>query len=54
MVSKKVRNGRTYFLCDMCGLAYGEMEKAVQCESWCREHPGSCNPDVVKFAVQLS
>ena len=53
MVSEKIKDDKKYFVCDLCGLAYNDKETAEKCEAWCKEHPGSCNPDVVKEAVKI-
>ena len=53
MVSEKNKDGKTYFVCDECELAYTEKDKAEQCENWCKKNPGSCSPEVVKFSVKI-
>ncbi len=53
MVSEKQKDNKTYYMCDICKLAYKKKEMALKCESWCKDNPGSCNPDVVKFAVDI-
>lgn len=53
MVSEKNKDGKDYFVCDECGLAYAEKEKAEQCEAWCNKNSGSCNPEVVEFSVKI-
>ncbi len=53
MVYEKNKEGEIYFICDKCNLAYHEKEKAEQCEKWCNENPGSCDPNAVKFSVEL-
>ena len=54
MVYEKNKEEKIYFVCDKCNLAYTEKEKAEQCEKWCKENPGSCDPNAVKFSVELN
>ncbi|MBR9675424.1 hypothetical protein GOV05_00255 [Candidatus Woesearchaeota archaeon] len=51
MVSEKSKDGKTYYLCDICKLVYESKELALQCEEWCKNHPGTCNPEVAKYAL---
>ncbi|MBI2847964.1 MAG: hypothetical protein HYX83_02195 [Chloroflexi bacterium] len=50
MVKKMRRGGKTLYVCEICGLAYQEPGWADKCESWCREHEGSCSLEVAGHA----
>ncbi len=52
MVTKKVKEGKQYFVCDECGLIYLNNEIAEKCEKWCKE-THSCNPEIIKNAVKI-
>lgn len=39
------------YTCPICGLPYPKKEYAEQCEIWCKEHPGSCNAEISKYAI---
>ncbi|MCK5245895.1 hypothetical protein KAR02_03310 [Candidatus Bipolaricaulota bacterium] len=53
MVTKKERNGKGYYVCDLCGVAYTEEEWAKKCTEWCAENPGTCSIEVSQYAVRL-
>lgn len=50
MVKTVRREGKTLYVCEICGLAYKEKGWADKCESWCREHEGSCNLEAAGHA----
>jgi len=50
MVKTVRRGGKTLYVCEICGLAYKEKGWADKCESWCREHEGTCNLEVAGHA----
>lgn len=50
MVKPIQQNNRELHQCEECGLRYAALERAEQCEAWCRAHK-SCNLDFIKFAV---
>ena len=51
MVKEMQFEGRTIFICEICGLGYLEEKVAQDCEDYCREHPGSCSAEISKKAV---
>jgi hypothetical protein len=51
MVTKKIIDKKTVFLCDICGVGYADKKNAQECEDYCRAHPGSCNPEISKKGV---
>ena len=51
MVKEIKRDGKTLYVCEVCGLAYEEKEWAAKCQSWCETHEGSCNFEYVQHSV---
>jgi hypothetical protein len=51
MVTKKTINGKSIFVCDICGLGYLDKETAQKCEDYCRAHAGSCIVEITKKAI---
>jgi hypothetical protein len=51
LVKEKQFEGKTIFVCEICGLGYLEKETAQQCEEWCRKNPGTCNAQISQKAV---
>lgn len=51
MVTEKKVDGRTIFVCDICGLGYLDKETAQKCEDWCGKNPGTCNLQISQKAV---
>jgi hypothetical protein len=52
-VAKEVKKkGQTLYLCEECGIAYREKERADKCETYCREYHG-CNLEIIEHAVPL-
>jgi hypothetical protein len=51
MVKKKTVEGRTVYLCEICGLGYADKKTAQDCEDWCRTHPGNCSLEISKKAI---
>ena len=52
MVQETNLNGKIVFKCEKCGYLYKEIEKAEECESWCKKHK-SCNLQITKYAIKL-
>ena len=52
MVKEKNISGKTLYICEACGFAYEQKERAQQCQAWCEEH-NSCNLDITQHAVPL-
>ena len=46
---KKIKN---LYLCEVCKLHYKDISWAEKCESWCKEHPNSCNLEAIKHALE--
>lgn len=44
-------NGFKYYACEVCGLLYEHEREALECESFCRAHPGMCNVELAKISV---
>ncbi len=42
--------GKTVFVCDICGLGYRERETAERCQDYCAAHR-SCSLEIMKEAV---
>ena len=53
MVKKLERNGKVYYICELCNVSYVEEKWAKKCTEWCSEHPGTCSIEVVQHAVKL-
>lgn len=51
MVKEKLFEGKTVFICGICGLGYLEKEYAQKCEDWCGKNPGTCNFKISQKAV---
>jgi len=50
MVTEKTKDGKTLYLCDLCGLGYLNKEIAQKCEEWCRK-TGTCSIEITEKAV---
>jgi hypothetical protein len=50
MVTEREPEGRTVFLCDICGVGYVDRETAQECEDYCRTH-NSCSIEITEKAV---
>ena len=53
MVQKVRRGTKTYYICDVCRMAYLEEEWATACEKVCMEQHG-CSLEITRHAVELS
>jgi len=53
LVKKLERNGKTYYICELCNVAYAEGKWAKKCTEWCSEHFGTCSIEVAQHAVKL-
>jgi len=53
VVKKLERNGKNYYICELCNVAYAEEEWAKKCTEWCSEHLGTCSIEVVQHAVKI-
>ena len=53
-MAKEIRkNGKLYYLCEVCGIAYEQKEWADRCQEWCESHGGSCNIEIIQHSMQL-
>ncbi len=52
MVTEKILDGKTLYLCDICGFGYIDAETARDCENWCRK-TGTCSLEITKKAVLI-
>ena len=53
MVKKLERNGKNYYVCELCNVTYAEEKWAKKCTEWCSEHFGTCSIEVVQHAVNI-
>lgn len=53
MVRQIIESGKTFYVCEECGLGYAKKELAEKCEAWCKEHK-SCNLEIASHAVKFS
>lgn len=53
MVKKLERNGKDYYICELCNVAYTEEEWANERKQWCSEHFGTCSIKVVQHAARI-
>ena len=52
MVKKFTKNGKEYFICEACNMAYLDKDLAQKCEDFCNKYK-SCNLEFIKHAVEL-
>lgn len=52
MVKKVIKQGKEYYICEICHFAYEDEEWAKKCEEYCKKYK-SCNLDITKHAVQI-
>ncbi len=45
-----VRKDGDLWLCEECGLKYGDKDMAKRCEEWCSSHR-TCNLEIIRHAV---
>jgi len=50
MVTERAHEGKSVFLCDICGLGYKDRGTAEECEDYCRTH-NSCSIKITEKAV---
>ena len=53
MARKLLQDGKTYYICEICGVTYADKVWAEKCTEWCSEHEGTCSLEVVMHAVTL-
>lgn len=53
MVKEIKKSGKTLYICEECGFAYGEKEWAEKCQRWCSAHQ-SCNLEITEHGEPLS
>jgi hypothetical protein len=53
LVREKKIDGKTVYLCGICGLGYLDLETARKCEEWCKK-TGTCSIEITKKAVYFS
>jgi len=51
MVTEITLKGKIFFQCGICNLKYTDRKTAEACESWCKKHPGTCDPRISEKAV---
>ncbi len=52
MVKEIVKQDKTLFTCEECGMAYEEKEWAEKCQDWCSEND-TCHIEIIAHAVPL-
>ena len=52
MVKEIEKNGKKYYICEICKFAYESREWAEKCENFCKEY-NSCSLEITKHAVEL-
>ncbi len=52
MVRKIIKNGKNYYICEECLLAYDNKKWADKCENWCEAHK-SCNLLITSHSNKL-
>lgn len=52
MIKEIEKDGKKYYICKLCKMAYNSKELAQKCEDWCRKYK-SCNLEIIKHAVEL-
>jgi len=50
MVKKVEGNDGTLYVCEVCGLKYGERRWAEKCEEFCSKYH-SCSLEIIKHTV---
>jgi hypothetical protein len=53
VVKKLERNGKSYYVCELCNVAFAEEKWAKKCTEWCSEHCRTCSIEVVQHAVKI-
>jgi len=53
MVKGLKRQGKTYYLCPVCGIAYLDREWAEKCQDFCARY-SSCSLEITGHAVSLT
>jgi hypothetical protein len=52
MVRKVEKEGKSFYICGKCGLAYKEKIWAEECEKFCSKH-NACSLEIISHAVQM-
>lgn len=52
MVKEVKKGGRTFYTCEVCGLAYDEKIWAERCEDYCSKH-NACSLEITSHAVHV-
>lgn len=52
MVKELKRQGKTYYLCLVCEMAYLDREWAQKCQDFCAQYKG-CSLEITSHAVSL-
>jgi hypothetical protein len=52
MVREMKRKGKTFYTCEVCGLAYEERVWAERCEDFCVKHR-ACSLEITSHAVHV-
>jgi len=50
MVTESIHDGKTVFICDICGLGYEEPNTAKGCEDYCKTY-NSCSIKITSKAI---
>ncbi len=52
MAKESVLQGKTYYLCSKCGMAYTDREWAQRCEDFCTKY-NACSIEITQHGVYL-
>ena len=52
MVKEITKDGKRYFICEACNMAYNDKELAQKCEDFCNKYH-SCSLEITKHTVEL-
>lgn len=50
MVKEIHKKNQKYYLCEACGFGYDDVQTAIKCENFCKDH-NSCSMEITKHAV---
>ena len=54
LVKTLFKKDKTLYICEYCNVAYVNKKWADKCETWDKQHPGSCNLEIVQHSVSDS
>ncbi len=54
MAKKAAVKNKKLYTCKVCGLKYADKKMAEKCQTWCKGHPNTCDPEITKHSIGLS